>query len=506
MPFLRHDEAPTQAEREKMPEHLFGDPENKKYPLDTPEHVRAAASYAAKEHGAGRLSDAKFKEIQARINKAREKFKIGEENKDGGGRVQRFDLASGTVSGHRTTPQGGLIVSGNLTRTGVFTYVNADGTTRRELRHPDEVFDADSLASLAHAPVTVDHPEAVTPKNWRDVAVGHVAATPKRDGRFVAADDVRLHDAGAIAKVRSGALQELSCGYSCTLDNTPGRYDGEEYDAIQRGIRYNHVAAGPAGWGRAGPEVRMRLDGGGAISGVEVDAYLRARDEEKDAMADENKKLEEAQAALKKANDDLEKVRADAEKSTTAAEKLAAQARLDSAKIAELEAKNKVLELQAKKVDSADEGKKAQERFDASVEETIAVREVAHRVLPADWKHDGKKLPDIKREVLKELLPDYPEPEKLDGGALDAAYRAAVAGADAARADRGDVQAATVPNRDAAKGMKGAEGVDEADLDAEKNDEIAKKRDAMVARNKDAWKTGKKWDRIRARDAAQRSK
>lgn len=78
----RSDEAPTQGEREEMHESEFADPENKKYPIDTPEHTRAAASYAAKEHNAGRLSDAKFKEISARINKAREKHGIGEENKD----------------------------------------------------------------------------------------------------------------------------------------------------------------------------------------------------------------------------------------------------------------------------------------------------------------------------------------------------------------------------------------------------------------------------------------
>ena len=80
MPFLRTDEAPTQSEREKMPEHLFGDPPNRKYPLDTPEHTRAAASYAAKEHNAGRMSDGKFHEIMANVNRARKKFGIGEES------------------------------------------------------------------------------------------------------------------------------------------------------------------------------------------------------------------------------------------------------------------------------------------------------------------------------------------------------------------------------------------------------------------------------------------
>ena len=510
MPFLRADEAPTQAEREKMPEHAFGDPENKKYPIDTPEHVRAAASYAAKEHNEGRLSDAKFKEISARINKAREKFGIGDDNGDraDADRVERFDLASGEVTGHRTTPQGGLIVSGRLTRAGVFHYLQPDGSVRRELRHPDDVFDKASLDSLAHAPVTIDHPDSVSPKNFKDVAVGHVADAPKRDGKFVASSDIRLQDADAIEQAKTGKLQEFSCGYSCNLDRTPGEYNGEPYDAKQTDIRYNHVAAGPPGWGRAGPEVRMRLDGGCAVSGVDTSRpYVRAiadgRSNAGEPMTPEEKAaLEKAEKAAKDAGDALEKVRADSEKATTAAEKLAAQARLDAARIAELEAKNNVLELQAKKNDSAKGATETQARLDAQVEETIAVRATAAQVLGADWKHDGKSNAEIKREVLKELVPDYPELDKLEGAPLDAAYGVATRHADSARADRGSVQAASVPHKDAKKGMPGAEGEEDDD---EKNDAVKKAQDAMCARNKDAWKTGKKWDRQRARDA-QRSK
>lgn len=85
MPYLREDEAPTQAEREKMPAHVFGLPDEKKYPLDSPEHVRAAASYGAKEHNAGRLSDDKFAELSKHIETAKKKFGIGEENQDEAG-------------------------------------------------------------------------------------------------------------------------------------------------------------------------------------------------------------------------------------------------------------------------------------------------------------------------------------------------------------------------------------------------------------------------------------
>lgn len=421
----------------------------------------------------------KKKELQAKAEKllADENDKTDRADAE---RVQRFDLASGRVEGARATPQGGLIVRGNLTRTGVFTYHNADGSTRRELRHPDDVFHPDSLASLAHAPVTIDHPDQVTPRNYRDVNVGHVAATPKRDGKFVAADDIRLQDAGAIDKVKRGDLKELSCGYSCRIDHTPGEYQGEPYDARQTNIRYNHVAMGPEGWGRAGPEVRMRLDGGVAVSAPEG-RYVRAdrsKSGEGEPMTDEEKRqLEEATSK-----------RADAER-----------------RVAELEAKNKVLEAQASRQDSAAKAAEDAAKLDAKIEETIAVRETARRVLGAEWKHDGKSLSDVKREVLSELVPELGEDiAKLDGGALDAAYKTATARSAATRASREDVQrASALPHADAAKGMPGASGRP-GDED-EKDDAVAKAQADMVERRKNAWKTGKKFDRKRAQDA-QRSK
>lgn len=186
-------------------------------------------------------------------------------------RVVRFDIASGEIGERRKTPQGGLIARANFTRTGVFKYTQPDGTIRRELRHPDEVFAKESLDTLAHAPLTIDHPDRVTPDNYREVTYGHAGHAPHRAGKFVQGD-LLVQDADAIKKADTGKLQELSCGYECQLDPTPGEYEGEPYDAVQRNIRYNHVALGPPGWGRAGPEVRLHLDSGASIS-LAGDAY-----------------------------------------------------------------------------------------------------------------------------------------------------------------------------------------------------------------------------------------
>lgn len=49
--------------------------------------------------------------------------------------------------------------------------------------------------------------------------------------------------------------KELSCGYRCVYDFTPGMYNGQPYDAVQRRIRGNHLAL--VDEGRMGPDVAV---------------------------------------------------------------------------------------------------------------------------------------------------------------------------------------------------------------------------------------------------------
>lgn len=173
-------------------------------------------------------------------------------------REQRFDI-SGVRSKPRKTPQGFIRMKANLTRTGVLTYVRQDGTIVKELRHPDEVFKADSLSTLEDAPVTDLHPSSmVDATNVRGFQRG-IVRTARRDGRFIAGE-VLIQDDALIQAVERGDRKELSPGYTCRIDPTPGEFEGVRYDCIQRDITYNHVAVGPGGWGRSGPEVALRSD------------------------------------------------------------------------------------------------------------------------------------------------------------------------------------------------------------------------------------------------------
>lgn len=189
-------------------------------------------------------------------------------------RVARLDIGA-RLRDELKTVQGGARVPARLSRIGVQNYTQGDGSVLREYRPPSEVFSPASLASFATATVTIGHPGMVTPSSWKKDAVGSVIGAKQEDGRYVGADLV-LQDAEALRRANlppsdPDALVEISCGYDCELEMRGGiSPDGEAYDAIQRNIVINHVALGPRDWGRAGNAVKLKLDGGGAFSVIDV--------------------------------------------------------------------------------------------------------------------------------------------------------------------------------------------------------------------------------------------
>lgn len=193
---------------------------------------------------------------------------------------RRYD--AGVLDKAERTPQGGLRIPAYVTRTGIFEYHRPDGSVQREYRPPEEVFHADAMQSLEDAPVTDLHPsEMVVPNNFQSLSRGH-SREPGRKDEFVTARLV-VQDASLVKAIDAGERSEVSLGYTCDLDFTPGEINGEKYDAIQRGIRYNHVALGPKDWGRAGPDVRIRLDSTGNASPVgtqETHMTTKRKDEE----------------------------------------------------------------------------------------------------------------------------------------------------------------------------------------------------------------------------------
>jgi uncharacterized protein len=316
--------------------------------------------------------------------------------------VQRYDFTHLDVTDRRTTPSGGIVVKARISRTGILEYTNDDGSTRRELRLEADVFDKAALDSFAGATVTELHPsEMVTPLNWRKVTLGHLAGAPVRDGEF-AASDIQIEDAAGIRKAESGELKELSCGYQCKVDNTPGVHPTYgRYDARQYEIRGNHVALGPTGWGRSGSKVALRLDAGAAASGLEPGAYVRGMTE---PLAKETPPAPATTTTT--TNTDADRLRGEN---------------------AALTAANARLTADAAARDAAAVASQTSEREDAAIEERVALIDAAKPHLDEKgkpWSHKGKTADAIRREVLAKIEPGLDLPDREDAGA-DAYVRGA---------------------------------------------------------------------------------
>jgi len=170
------------------------------------------------------------------------------------------------------TDDGYLFFDAYATRTGVFVYYDEDGNQILELRPPEEVLKADSMATLGLKPITDQHPEDVLVNrfNAKELMVGSVGSEvqgvrfAEGQGGFVKVSGYVYQDE-AINNVDEGR-QEMSCGYTCELDESPGEHPQfGRYDMIQRNISYNHLAL--VDRGRAGPSVRGRFDREGQPAG-----------------------------------------------------------------------------------------------------------------------------------------------------------------------------------------------------------------------------------------------
>lgn len=168
-------------------------------------------------------------------------------------RIDQGDLRKPEV-----TPQGFLKCEGYAARVGVVEYRNKDGSLRRELRLPEDVFAPKSLAGYEGASLTDGHPTVLVNVDNVDTLESGTVTAARRDGDWVVVPIV-IKDKKLIQKVRSGKTG-LSAGYTIRLDETPGIHPVYgPYDAIQRDITINHLA-GAVEVPRHGDNARIRLD------------------------------------------------------------------------------------------------------------------------------------------------------------------------------------------------------------------------------------------------------
>jgi len=359
-------------------------------------------------------------------------------------RVTRADLSTAPAKVVRLE-SGAVRVEGAVTRVGVLQY--SDGArTWGELHLPEEIHAPASLATLPGIAVTDDHPtELVTPETWDAVAIGHVADSVgvEADTGLVVASLV-VSSADALARVDSGELTEISAGYTCEVDPSPGVYQGTPYEAVQRGIRYNHIALGPAGWGRAGSDVRLRLN----ASAVEVRPLI-TKDH---PMADKTRK---DGGEMPPPADTKEPAMDPGAMRLVALESALADSLKENAKLK--------ADMEAMKAAPPTEEQVPPMVADALAAKRIALVSDARAVLGREWKADGLSTADVHKAVVAKRFPSV----KLDGLSPDALRGMALAAMTAAR-ETADTTERTDALRDAHPGPGGAtrsDAVDLSDLD-----------------------------------------
>lgn len=396
--------------------------------------------------------------------------------------VRRLDRG-GELQPPKRLPNGWLRLDAYFTRTGVLLYRNPDGTVRRELRLPEEVFKADSLETLKMVPVTDGHPsEFLDSSNTAKYQRGHTGESIRNDGTRLGGS-VMVIDSKLAGELERGSKREVSCGYTCELEESPGVTEsGERYDCIQRGIVYNHVAIVERG--RAGPDVRVRMDKSDAIE-VSADSTQQHHEDRTEVATvktridgveyDVPEQAAQAIAKVEKAHaDELAKLRADGEATAKRAEQL--QAKLDTA--AE-ELKKKDEELKA-----------APERLKSQIAVRAALEASAREHLGSKVKLDSLDDKQIKLLILERLNPKFDSKGKSDAY-IDARLDSEI---ERIAREKDDAADADVALDRARTTVDGGDHEDEEDGEGTASLSAAEARKKMIQRHQDAANSWRKKD------------
>jgi len=169
----------------------------------------------------------------------------------------------------RTTDINGftLVRRNPISKVGVFDYTAAsvglrDGDPNRIVkvyRPAEELGNPDTIESFKLQPWVDDHTmlgdgPGLTPAERKGVGgvIGEQVEFDATDGTLYA--NLKVFSKAHAAVIASGK-KDLSCGYRCKYDPTPGTFDGVKYDMVQREIRGNHLATVKEG--RMGPDVAV---------------------------------------------------------------------------------------------------------------------------------------------------------------------------------------------------------------------------------------------------------
>lgn len=152
-----------------------------------------------------------------------------------------------------------------ISRVGVFPYLGRQisreyepDKTYKVYRPAEELFSPETVKSFKLVPLIEDHEMLgadFTPPEQK--GVDGVVGENVYGKDNVLFGNIKVFSERLKKRLKNGK-KEISLGYYCTYDLTPGEYQGEHYDAVQRNIDGNHCAI--VHNGRMGHDVRIMLD------------------------------------------------------------------------------------------------------------------------------------------------------------------------------------------------------------------------------------------------------
>lgn len=299
-----------------------------------------------------------------------------------------------------------------ITRTGIFTYHEPDGTERKELRLPEEVFNSDSLASYEGVPLTLNHPKGLVSSENADKIpiVGTVLSPGIQDDNSVRAKVVIQSQ-----KVAKSGMRGLSAGYTADVIPEVGNYNGEEYTHRQTNIRLNHVAVcrNP----RAGATARLNMDSNEVFDNDEEEEKPMAK-----IRLDGGLEYEAAPEIVVA----FEKIRSDNATLNTTIKDMQDKAAKDAAesktKLDQVEAQRDTLQAEKTKLDEQlkSKDKEHADSLDKAVKQRVSLLSIAaaHKVEKADEMTDRQ----IKEAVVKSVRGDDADLKDKSDEYINAAF------------------------------------------------------------------------------------
>lgn len=218
-----------------------------------------------------------------------------------------------------------------LSKVGVFPYLGKQISSELEpntiyyvYRPEEELLSQETIDSFRLLPIVDDHTMLGTEPGMMPAEEKGVHGTS--GGELYGKDGVLYGDLKIYSETLKGEIEDgkkqLSMGYFCDYELTPGTFNGKHYDAVQRNIRGNHIAL--VDEGRMGADVRVMDKTITFDSMEEINSMVKIAKRSvryaKDEDVDKRELIREIMAIAAKPNEDFEG--GEQEKEETIAKKL----------------------------------------------------------------------------------------------------------------------------------------------------------------------------------------